>query len=227
MFNTQGFLKSLSGSGRRIMFYPSAGNRHGWIIGSPRFDYDLYIFGDYRSRNFGGRIGFWRRFLKSAAPLKITMIAATPISRVFRFGEKIGIYFFLENMETLDRIRRSGHKIDCFIGYICGCGGEGGGTYCTGRAPYLAGVLQLIPKDGTMRYVSDHGMMFSEGGWGHPDDMPVKYRFGESIYEFTCLSDKVPGLNRAHEFKVQRKSQTHILRYTEEKFESNTPRRRC
>jgi hypothetical protein len=196
-------------------------------MNSPRFDYDLYIFGDFRPQNLERRTGFWKRFLKSTAPLEITMIASTPISRVFRFGEKIGIYFFRENMETLDRIQKSGHGIDCFIGYICGCGGEAGGTYCVNRPQYLTRVFQLMPRNGTMQYVSDHGMMFSGDGWGHLYDMPAKYRFGESVYEFKNVSDKVPGLNRAHEFKVQRKSQTHTLYYTDENCESNIPRPFC
>lgn len=200
----------------KTCFYPSGGNRHGWIMNSPLFEpYDFFILSDYRPRNLRERNSFWRRFVKSAAPLKVTTIRSTPISRTFiTSNEKVGVYFFLDNSKILDRIRLAGHSIDCMIGYICGCMGEGGGTYCVNRSPFLNSVLSLMPENGELRYVTDHGMMFPDEGWGDAYNYPMSFRFGVDLYEFSHTSNKVQGLSRAHEFTVRKVGQVNKNRRT-------------
>ena len=214
MFNTQAFLGSLSGLGLRTLFYPSSGNRHGFVCG---LNADIFVFSDYRPKSLYARRAFWRRFVLSCAPHTIELIASTPIARVFKIDErKWGLFLFVDNNIAAQMIRKAGLRISSFVGHCDGCT-EGGNYECCNRSPFMEKILALMPDDGGGMYIiTDHSpYLFKGGSWGKPRLGNFRFVIGDNIYGSHLISDRVPGFpERTCEFIVRRKSQLNEIEET-------------
>src|SRR5208283_3621182 len=145
MFHTIGFLRSLAPYRPSLMFYASAGVNGGYLIDFP--GYNLYVFSDFHPQRWGTRSGFFHIFLESVGPRKIEIIAATPFCRVFTIPKegKVVVFLFMENIEALEVIWKSGIPIEGFCGQNDGCC-EGGNYECANEMPFMSKVLALSDK---------------------------------------------------------------------------------
>lgn len=212
MFSSQKFLSSLAkGLYKRLLYYPSAGNRHGFVTD---FNSDIIILSDYRPKSLGARRAFWRRFVLSCAPQTIELIAATPIARVFKIKRrKWGLFLFIDNNIAVEMIRKSGLKISTWVSPSDG-EAEGGSKYCVLEMPFFGKVLDLMPDEGGMYIVTDHSpYLFQGDSWGKPRQGDFRFVIGDNIYASSLISDRAPGFrNRACEFIIRKKCQVNEVK---------------
>lgn len=143
-------LTILGSKNGKLLFYPSSGYDCRWLFD---YDYDVFVMADYWPRTKDQRHRFWH-FFKRNMGSEVSLVASTVRTRVFRFRNKWGFIFFQDNNEVLERIRRSGNKISCFIGVCDGCR-EGGNYECVNDVTFLDKVMSFIHPDG-MTYITDH-----------------------------------------------------------------------
>jgi hypothetical protein len=137
----------------RLLFYPSSGPR--CISNIMAVDCDAFVFADYGPSDSVTRRRFWDEIEAEGRTLgkPLTLVASTVRTRVFRVGEKLGLLFFQDNHEVLERIRLAGRVIHCFVGINDGCR-EGGNYECIHSRPFLHAVLSTSAQN--LVYVTDH-----------------------------------------------------------------------
>jgi len=200
MFSTQKFLSSLAKRQfKRLLYYPSAGNRHGFVTD---FNADVIVFSDFRPKSLRTRRSFWRQF-RQGAQHEIRLIVATPIARVFQIDRrKWGVFLFMDNNEAVRLIHKSGLRISTFIGVCDGCA-EGGNYECVNEMPFFGKILDLMPETG-MNYITDHSPYVLDG-WERPRNVDNSFVLKNNGYKTSLMNDSVPGFrNRAYEFTIKK-----------------------
>jgi|GEM_PF-2116782 len=118
--------------------------------------------------------------------MPVRHVFSTTRTIVFQCGEKWGFLFFQENNEVLERIRRTGWKIQHFVGICDGCS-EGGNHECVHEDPFLGKLLGVSSDQ--MDYFTDHSAFLQRRpGWGAIRAQYVLHRKHADGRDFTLKS---------------------------------------
>lgn len=164
----------------RILFYPSANINIGSFF---ILDYDVFVFSDFLpDMNFtkDHRREFWADIsgqIKGPNEIprpNVQILFESELVVCFRFGEKIGIYYFLDNNIVLKKITKSGQKIHCFVAICDGCS-EGGNYECINDPRWLHNVFNLFPQNGGF-YITDHPSDWVHDGNEFSQELEDRFR---------------------------------------------------
>jgi hypothetical protein len=147
-------------------------------------------------------------------PKRSSLIVSTPKTRVFGINhnvmggyEKTGILLFESHNESLERIRRAGLCISCYISLDDGCryDYESGHDECACKRQFFKRVLANMNPEG-MRLIGTHSPhmkihnLMMSGEVGETD----KVKIGGTRYTIRLTRDTVYGVPDACEILIQK-----------------------